>query len=155
MEQKKVESPDEPKVIERSKSFEWARKILNDENEDYKTEVLQSLYVELADLRAQLKEAKAETFGEMDKVDALAKHCNELKADNERLRELNKTLFNEQVEDIFNNGCKGDFTSELQRRWPSAKDIKNESNNSDYPDPSFIVGFKDGVQWLKSYLENK
>ncbi|HMG89603.1 MAG TPA: hypothetical protein VK589_06075 [Chryseolinea sp.] len=128
---------------------------------------------QLAYLRAELKEAKADTCGEMDKVDILAKHCNELKADNERLKEENycvscdqkKSVHNIYLECAIKLGIENGFNSELQRRWPSEEEYREAIDKDGFQVPfdgtkkfyntDRMKGFGAAVNWLKSYLENK
>ena len=69
------------KIIQRSKSFDFARNILNNQNEDYKTEVLQSLYIKLEEIAAakyELKKAREKLLyiAANTSNDDLQRQCN-------------------------------------------------------------------------------
>lgn len=92
---------------------------------------------ELADLRAERDKLKDECKDWKFAHSILLAENERSKANSERLKEENDELA---------TALKLDFTSELQRRWPSDEEIMKQNCSYD---------FKRGVAWLKSYLENK
>lgn len=145
----------EAQLIEKELADLRAEKSIN--NPDHHIKVLKE---QIQRMEKEYQELRAELRAERDKLkkrleisfsyqvekalnDQLAKQIkenDELKAENERLKEqvINALTANTLI--------KESFTSELQRRWPSCENIK-KAHLEMLPNDFF--------NWLKSYLENK
>lgn len=181
LEPEKTDVPKEDPI--KYKAYHLAKALLSDGSEEYKLEQLITLFIqsgELADLRAELEQHKIEyadmdrealhfrtiyneVKAERDKLKGLVERHNEanyklrdaydkLKADNERLKE-----YKENTEKSFVLAWKQmydkDFTSELQRRWPSDEIAADERVKILPTNINFLRGWHGGIKWLKSYLE--